>query len=213
MQGAATLQSMKLHTWLGIFGTTAALSLFGARANAQYQPPPQQPYPPQPGQPPPPTYYTPPPPTYYAPPQPVQPQPMYSGPPRMDYDDGPIPPGYRVTSRVRKGLIIGGAVSFGVLYVLSVLVADAAKGDSYNDNSYLKSLYIPAIGPFIAMSHTSSGTGVLLLDGIGQVAGLAMFISGFAFPRTELVRNDVATVRMAPMIGQGRSGLALVGTF
>src|SRR5690349_4987127 len=50
-----------------------------------------------------------------------------SGPREIsEYEEGdPIPPGYHAESKVRKGLVIGGAVTFGVMYILSVLVGAA----------------------------------------------------------------------------------------
>src|SRR5262249_33082790 len=47
-----------------------------------------------------------------------------SGPEELrNWHEGePIPPGYKPVERVRKGLIIGGAITFGALYSLSALV-------------------------------------------------------------------------------------------
>jgi hypothetical protein len=41
-----------------------------------------------------------------------------------------------------------------------------------------------------------------------------MFIAGFAWPKTELVR-DVAGLhlQLAPIVARGQSGMGLVGTF
>ena len=57
------------------------------------------------------------------------------------------------------------------------------------------------------------GTGILIVDGLGQTGGVIMFISGFAFPKTELVRNDLGSVRVLPLVGKERTGLSLVGSF
>jgi hypothetical protein len=191
----------------------AVIGMMGAEARAQTaqpypaQPPPQpypaQPYPPQPypypPQPYPPQPY--PPPSYYAPP----PQP----PARLPYTTGqPIPQGYQLRTHARRGLVIGGSITFGVLYLFSIIAADASNRNGHHDDD-LKALYVPAIGPFIAAANSDTNKSVLVLDGVGQVAGLAMFISGFAFPQTELVRNDLARVRLLPMVGQGKTGVTL----
>jgi hypothetical protein len=163
-------------------------------------------------------------PAQYAPaPQPTyaQPSPYYAPvvaqppalPARFAFVDGqPVPPGYHLESSPRRGMIIGGAVTFGSLYVISVIAADA-RGSDGTTNENLKPLYIPVLGPFLASSKVQSGTGVLILDGIGQAAGLAMVIAGVAFPKTEIVRNDVAEVHLVPMASSDRAGLSLLGTF
>lgn len=142
-----------------------------------------------------------------------------SGPREIkDYQEGdPIPPGYRPVERVRKGLIIGGAVTFGSIYLINALVAAAAS--DAGDGNELAALWVPAIGPFIQMANTSSAVGnvFLALDGIAQSAGLAMLIVGIASPKTILVRNDLGeikpTIRPMPLVGQGMSGAGIVGTF
>ena len=205
------------------FAVAVALTTSAAVAFAQSaQPPPQayppqpQPYPPAPQPYPPQPQPYPPPPQYVYAPQPYPPpQDQYQYPATLPYEEGrPIPQGYHTRTTVRKGLIIGGAVSFGVLYALSLIAADADRQANQNGGRKLEALYVPAIGPFIATSKVESGsTSVLILDGLGQTAGLVMFICGFAFPKTELVRNDLGSVRVLPLMGKGQSGLSLVGTF
>jgi hypothetical protein len=150
------------------------------------------------------------------------------GPKTMDYEDGdPVPPGYHVDTRIRKGLVIGGAVTFGTVYLLTALTAaavqstdDAFGGSSTSDD--VTPLYIPVAGPFIGMATMDAeGAGVFALAVVGvvQAGGLAMFIAGLAAPKTELVRNDIGLVekpriRLAPTASKkGEPGLSLVGTF
>ena len=194
-----------------------------AAAQAPGQPPPpppgfeQQPaagqQPPPPGYGPPAGgYYTQPPPQYgYAPPPS-----MMVGPKELDYEDGdPVPPGYHVDTKIRKGLVIGGSVTFGTLYLLSALTAAVAQdvgADSYTP------LYVPGIGPFITIgtvNASGSGAFTLVLDGIAQTGGIVMAVVGIAMPRSVLLRNDVGTpsVRLAPVaLGNGNMGLGLVGS-
>lgn len=199
--------AMKLCMLTAALVTTVTAVTLPGTAHAQYAPQPYppapQPYPPAP-QPYPAQAY--PPPGYYAPP-------TMQAPARLPYHDGQdVPPGYSVTTHARRGLVIGGAVTFGVLYALSLIAVDASRKDGHTDDN-MRNLYIPAIGPFIAASNTEGSKSVLYLDGLGQVAGLAMFVSGLAFPQTELVRNDVASVRVLPMVGQGKSGMTMNVTF
>jgi hypothetical protein len=79
--------------------------------------------------------------------------------------------------------------------------------------------------------HEGGGTFFLVLDGVAQAGGLAMFIAGLAFPRKVLVRNDVSgrstlgdvagepaappspRLEVVPVsLGKGGLGLGLQGT-
>jgi hypothetical protein len=163
--------------------------------------------------PPPPTTYTPPPPVYAPPPGGgyYQPAPPPMGPARMKYSEGdPIPPGYRVESRTRTGLVVGGSIMFGLMYGLTIF------GASESSDSDTKWLYAPVIGPFIYASTLDgelAGVGrfFLYLDGLIQAGGATMLIVGL-IGKTELVRNDIAKVSVMPMVGRA-SGLSLVGEF
>ena len=136
-----------------------------------------------------------------------------------DWDQGqPIPYGYHPSTRVRRGLIIGGAVTFGSLYLLTGLVAAGGSDSaSYSGTSnQYGALWVPGIGPFIQMFNTSSAMGnyALAVDGAAQCAGLAMLIYGLASPRTVLVRDDLAKPMIVPMkIGQDGYGMGVVGRF
>lgn len=139
-----------------------------------------------------------------------------------DYEDGDqIPPGYHAESRIRTGLVVGGAVTFGVLYLLSVLVGAAISdtNKAFNNNSSRDNgdfLFVPVAGPFLQMTKTDSSSGnvTLAIDGIAQAAGATMFIVGVTSPKTVLVRNDLAEVHVMPMkMGTSGGGLGLVGTF
>lgn len=144
-----------------------------------------------------------------------------SGPPIIQNwsEDRPVPPGYHAEDRTRKGLVVGGAVTFGSLYLISVLIAAAGSDASKisGGSNPVAALYIPAIGPFIQMGNTSTSMGNVAnaIDGIGQCAGLAMFIYGIASPKTVLVRNDLGKVQLTPvpMVGKNGSGIGLLGTF
>lgn len=224
-----------------VLAAFAAISLVESVASAQDAAPPPPGYaPPPPGYAPPPPGYAPPPAGYAAPPpagygygvpgQPyaVQPQPP-AGPKTMDYEDGePIPAGYHKKTRVRKGMVAGGAATFGALYIFSLLIG--AAGDSVCSSEQSsgttvnpcrpngwRDLYIPVAGPFVAIAglNATGGTAPLLIDGIGQAAGLALLIVGIAMPTTELVRDDVGKPKffVTPTVARGATGLGVVGTF
>lgn len=134
-----------------------------------------------------------------------------------------IPPGYEKDTKIRKGLVIGGAITFGTLYIISAISGAALMSmaeDPFYTTTYSQEdaamLLIPVAGPFVAqatLDPTAAGHVFLILDGVGQAGGLAMLIVGLAAKKEVLVRQDQASVTVAPMLGAGRTGLAATGTF
>lgn len=138
-----------------------------------------------------------------------------------DWHEGePIPPGYHPSTRIRGGLVGGGLGLFGGTYAISLIVA-AVGQDSCSYSGCTNSaapLFIPVVGPFVTMGNTDSATAdvFLVLDGLAQAGGLAMFIYGLAVPKTVLVRNDLGmfkNVTAAPLVGRGVTGLSLSAQF
>jgi len=132
-----------------------------------------------------------------------------------DFDDTRSPPdGYHRETRIRKGLVIGGAVTFGVVYTLTVLAASAAN-DSRVANA--GALYAPVVGPLLFMQEggSSFGNTFLVLNSLAQAAGATMLIYGLACPKTVLVRNDLGvSVTPTPMrVGVDGGGFGVLGTF
>jgi hypothetical protein len=146
----------------------------------------------------------------------------------MPYDETKgIPPGYRLEERVRKGMVISGAIVLGVPYVIGINVAAAA---NFENHSYW--LLVPGVGPFLTLatrddSCNEDGTAgeavdcigdafvrfYLVLDGIMQMTGGTLFLLGVTQTKQVLVRQDV-TLRVAPRpIGQSGYGLGVIGTF
>jgi hypothetical protein len=127
----------------------------------------------------------------------------------------PVPYGYTKVSKARKGMIIGGAVTFGVTYGVSAFAAaisaDLRKTDPSSTD--ISALWIPALGPFLLLGQADSSTGKFYLVqlGIAQTAGAIMLVYGLTSPKTVLVRNDQLSI--TPMIVHGASGLAVSGTF
>jgi hypothetical protein len=139
------------------------------------------------------------------------------GPPILEWEEGqPLQPGYHIETRVRKGLVIGGSVSFGVMYLFTALAGAIAT--DVGSSGYTP-LFIPGVGPIITVGTTNqSATGAfaLVLDGLIQSGGLAMLLTGILVPRTVQVRNDIGRpfVRPTPMtFGANSAGAGLVGAF
>lgn len=138
-----------------------------------------------------------------------------------DWQEGePIPPGYHPVQRMRRGPIIAGAVTFGVLYFLNVLIAAGATdaANASHSSSSVNGLYVPVIGPFITMTQTSSATAnvFLVLDGAGQAAGAVLLLYGLTSPQTVLKRDAYGRPTLLPqpiLFGRNGGGLGLTGTF
>jgi len=141
----------------------------------------------------------------------------------------PVPEGYTLVHRTRKGLLVGGGVTFGVTYGISLLVA-AVGEDTKNCDTYdyydstssgsctneVAAMAIPVAGPFIQIANTDSAVAKLFLAGLGgaQVAGAIMLYYGLTTKKPVLVRNDlVGSLQVSPLIGSGHTGLALSGHF
>ena len=153
------------------------------------------------------------------------PPPLPLRPATLPYKEGyAIPDGYHVGTRMNKGLVIGGAVTFGSMYLVSAVGAAALGG------SEGRVMYIPIVGPFILagridFGHSGilsgvadfvSGLGVigLIADGMAQAGGAAMLAVGLAREKKVLLRDSVAgtKVRVVPMPISGGGGIGIVGT-
>jgi hypothetical protein len=149
--------------------------------------------------------------------------PPQSGP-RMiaDWQEGePIPPGYHPAQRMRTGPIIGGAVTLGVLYFISALVAAGYQdwANAHNESNPAAGLFIPTVGPFITITQSSSAMAdvFLVIDGAAQSAGAILLVYGLTSPRTVLMRdNPIGRPMILPkpmLLGKDGAGVGLVGSF
>jgi hypothetical protein len=223
---------------LGV-AAAAAIALAPAAAFAQQPPPagdPNAQQPPPSGYAPPPAGYAPPPAGYAPPPAGYAPPPGgtyypppggYAAPPGPrvidDWDEGqPIPPGYYKSTKIRTGLVVGGAVTFGAVYLITALtgavVGDICVATNTTSCTSAKLLLIPVAGPFTLLGAGVGATAdlFLVIDGLAQAGGIAMFIAGLAAPRTVLKRNDVGKVTLTPKpitFGTHGGGFGLTGTF
>lgn len=143
-----------------------------------------------------------------------------SGPEEItDFDfSRPVPMGYTPIQRTRKHLIVGGAVTFGVVYGLSAFVAALGEDDARRNggSNTVGSMWVPVAGPFLQMAQTDSATGRFFLASVGaaQLAGALMLYYGLTTKERVLVRNDlVGSLTITPIAGNGASGMALAGRF
>lgn len=138
--------------------------------------------------------------------------------------DPPPPP----TREPLFGLVIGGALTQGSLWGLSILTAGVC--DAWNhhfDHGTTDSagtpkcdtwpLYIPVLGPWLTMGfvHKKGATdplvdALLAFDGLGQAAGLAMLIGG-ALGRSQV--PALARLQFTPLPYSRGSGVLVSGRF
>lgn len=154
-------------------------------------------------------------------PAPLAPAPPAAAPPQrpwwadkttVPYEPGvPGPPGFVLRERTSTGLVIGGSVSFGAAYVMSVAtgamaLADEDAGDE--DESW-GPIFIPVVGPAItaASVHANSvGSFLLVADSVVQTVGVGLFVLGLVDPEREW-EADRFEVTVSP------GGLSLHGRF
>jgi hypothetical protein len=140
-------------------------------------------------------------------------------PAELDAVEGkPPPPGYLEKSKIRKGFVIPGAITFGVTYGMSLLLSTNGSDDPDHADRWLA---LPVLGPVIwgyrdecSYDDDLCGnpfTGWIL--GIGQAAGLTLFVWGIWSRDKYWRRADLArSVTMVPMlIGRRAPGVGVTG--
>jgi hypothetical protein len=135
----------------------------------------------------------------------------------LPYREGqPVPPGYRLEERRNRGLSTGGIVTFGISYAAALgyaLANGLEEGTGW--------LAVPVVGPWAAIgaqeiqckTPTVSNPNVgnecvekalggaeritfFTVDGLLQAVGVTLIFVGIGIKTTELVRTDVATLRL-----------------
>jgi hypothetical protein len=143
-----------------------------------------------------------------------------------------VPRGYHVEERARRGLIIGGALTLGIPWMLGITVAST--DDFSNQSGWL---VVPTLGPWITIAtretdktcsfySSTGGTStsschddntvrtLLILDGLTQAAGTVMLIAGLSSTKKVLARDFVGSLHFTPApIGKLGYGGVLSGEF
>lgn len=150
----------------------------------------------------------------------------------LRYDAGAAPPpGYHLEENPRKGLLVAGALTFGVPYLISLTIGGASR---YEADRWL---LLPVVGPVGTLTYGTRGcdrdvdalkcTGNILIvvglafDLAAQTAGAILFTMGYVFPKKQWVSDFEVGRRTSPRFtwsvlprvdGAGRVGLTLGGT-
>jgi hypothetical protein len=124
------------------------------------------------------------------------------------YEGDAIPPGYVRGQRIRVGWLIAGIAVFAGLYAYTAFLFSLAEGDIG------EAILIPGLGPMIEAGRSEDGSTftdtILVLDGVFQLAGVAVAIWAVADPKQLLIRADLA---VTPVVGAGGGGLVLTKSF
>ena len=145
-------------------------------------------------------------------------------PDTLPYHEGaPIPPGYTLEESHYNGLIIGGIVPLGALYVLSLSVAS---GNNFKGPAGW--LAVPVVGPFGWLAAHKSETcnydvcdssddsvtrSFVTMDGLFQAAGAALFVTGLAITRKQWVLTDPNQLYVVPYSTSTAHGISILGRF
>jgi hypothetical protein len=146
---------------------------------------------------------------------------------RISYDGGPIPKGYHLTTRVRRGLMIPGSIMFGVSYGLTALVAltSLSSRNEFTTTECSNTDYfglLPLAGAYVwayqAEKKCGGSFGVRtffgFVDSAVQVAGATMMILGYALPERYLVRDfNGLSLQLLPGTTGTSSGMTLAARF
>jgi hypothetical protein len=158
----------------------------------------------------------PPPPVYAAPPYGQYPPPGYAPYPPPYAPGYPGYPPLQLTKvhRARRGLVTGGAITFGVSWGIAATISYLVAGSSCSgcDNS-ADYLWVPIAGPLVVASRdsTSSDSSIFFLWSAAQAAGVVMFV--FGIMGHDVMEYRVAqrlpTLHLTPMLARDTHGMAL----
>jgi hypothetical protein len=157
--------------------------------------------------------------------------PVVARPLVLRYEPGSAPPpGYHFEENPRKGLIVAGALTFGVPYLISLTIGGASRHEAD------RWLLLPVVGPVGTLTYGTRDCdrdrglecagNILIVVGLAfdlaaQTAGAILFTMGYVFPKKQWVSDvDVARGSTRPFAwsilprvdGAGRVGLTFMGT-
>jgi hypothetical protein len=122
----------------------------------------------------------------------------------------PVPAGFHVEGHVRRGLAFAGGVVFTFTYAMPVLLTLPGEHAPAE-------IAVPVLGPLLVLDEIDQSkllwemiAGALIVDSLGQAAGITMLTVGFAAPKDTLVADPPSLeVTLAPSPG----GFVVLGSF
>ncbi|MCA9583129.1 MAG: hypothetical protein KC416_15125 [Myxococcales bacterium] len=129
-------------------------------------------------------------------------------------DSPPVVEDPPTETRLRWGLLIGGALMVAVPYIITVLVAS---GLSDVGTDVPGQLYVPVVGPFLSLGDTEESitATALVIDGVIQSVGVVLLIIGL-IPVEDDRYGDApkrSEFALFPLIDQNTAGLGVRGAF
>ena len=114
---------------------------------------------------------------------------------------------------MRRGLVTGGAITFGVSWGIAGTVSLLASSCTGCNNDNTDYLWVPVAGPLIvaARESGSGGLGIFILWSAAEAAGVIMFIAGMVgHDVTEYkVARGGPTLHLSPLLARDTQGLGL----
>jgi len=131
---------------------------------------------------------------------------------REPYVEGmPLPPNARISSRVRKGLLIPGIAMFTGGYIAMIFTYSFIDGFSGTPPG---TMLIPLIGPFFLMPDAGrGGRGLLALDALLQIGGVTMLILGATLKTRYVTWYGDSNIRVTPLASRRGGGMQLSVAF
>ncbi len=114
-----------------------------------------------------------------------------------------------------------GATAFVLPYLASAVAATTGYPQPDGDSTPRGVLWVPAVGPFIALGdgYDALASFFLVLDGVAQIGGLSLFVYGLALPAPTHADDDsskhaqITHVTVTPTMVHGAPGGAVAFTF
>lgn len=144
-----------------------------------------------------------------------------SGDAPAPFAPSPHPAPATVWTPQKRFFASAGATAFVLPYLASAIAATTGYPQDDSDTSSRAVLWVPAVGPFIALGdgYDALASFFLVLDGVAQIGGLSLFVYGLALPAPTHTDDNgpkpaqTTHLSIAPTMVHGAPGGAVAFTF